>query len=92
MPCQTDQDATLTKLIVGYQGGSLADFEEVYALLATPIQRFLNAATGDPGLAEELLVKTFLEMHAHRHTYRAPNSVRRWALDIADYVYRKRLR
>jgi hypothetical protein len=79
----------LVELMVAYQGGSLSSFEQLYSLLAVPIRRWLGNAIDHPARAEEMLTETFLQIHAHRNTYRAPRSVERWARDVAAYVLRR---
>jgi hypothetical protein len=81
--------ARLVELMVAYQRGSLSSFEQLYSLLAVPILRRLRDAIDHPLRAEEMLTETFLQIHAHRHTYRAPRSVERWARDVAAYVLRR---
>jgi DNA-directed RNA polymerase specialized sigma24 family protein len=80
----------LVDLMVGYQRGSLSSFEQLYSSLAAPILRLLSEAVDHPRRAEEMLHETFLQIHVHRHTYRAPRSVERWARDVASYVLRRR--
>jgi len=78
----------LVELMVGYQGGNLSAFEQLYSLLAAPIRSSLADVTGCPRLADDLMIQTFLQIHAHRHTYRPPHSVERWVRDVAVYCLR----
>lgn len=85
-PRRSDDDR-LRALMVAYQGGDLAAFEQLYALLAPPLGRWLRARLGDADRAEDLLQEAFLQIHRARHTYDRSYPVGPWAYAIARHVW-----
>lgn len=82
----TDSELRLQQLMVGYQSGSAAAFDELYGLLAPGLNGYLLKQCRDRTLAEELLQETFLQLHRSRQTYRADAPVKPWAFAIARHV------
>ncbi len=83
----TTRDPDLSALMVAYQAGELAAFDELYALLAPRLRGYLSSLTWNPSLAEDLLQETFLQIHRSRRTYLTPRPVRPWAFAIARHVF-----
>ena len=83
----TTRDPDLSALMVAYQAGELAAFDELYALLAPRLRGYLSSLTWNPSLAEDLLQETFLQIHRSRRTYMRPRPVRPWAFAIARHVF-----
>lgn len=77
----------LDDLMVAYQAGELEAFEELYAVLAPKLRGYLTSLTWNPGLAEDLLQETFLQLHRSRHTYMPHRPVQPWAFAIARHVF-----
>ncbi len=72
------------ELMVSYQAGDLAAFEQLYAALANELRRFFERQ--QRGLAHDLVQEAFLELHRSRRTYRPPLPVRPWVYGIARNV------
>lgn len=81
-PC----DADLAALMVAYQDGSLAAFEQLYGALAKPMRGYFRARVGTEALVADLVQDTFLELHRSRRTYQPGRPVRAWAFGIAHHV------
>lgn len=80
-------DEALAGLMEAYQGGDVAAFEALYAVLAPPLKGYLRALTRDATTADDVLQETFLQMHRARHTFRPGHPVRPWAYAIARNVF-----
>jgi RNA polymerase sigma-70 factor (ECF subfamily) len=87
MSTRMQDDVRLRALMVAYQGGELGAFEQLHALLAPPLIRWLRAQTRDAAEAEDLLQEAFLQIHRARHTYDASYPVTPWAYAIARHVW-----
>lgn len=77
----------LRALMIRYQGGSLEAFQEIYALLANPVRRYLSHLAGGSDIADDLLQETFLQMHRSRAAYNPAYAVRPWVFGLARNVF-----
>lgn len=75
--------------MIAYQGGELAAFERLHALVAGDIERFFTVALRDATAAKDLAQETFLELHRARRSYLPPLPVRPWVFGIARNVERR---
>ena len=82
----------LIELMIGYQKGSMHDFEGLYAALQQPLLRYLWTFVRNSAAAEDLLQDTFLQIHRARHTYTPPRPVRPWVYAISRHVALMHLR
>jgi RNA polymerase sigma-70 factor (ECF subfamily) len=82
----------LIKLMIGYQEGSMDDFEGLYAALKQPLLRYLWTFVRNATVAEDLLQETFLQIHRARQTYTPPRPVRPWIYAITRHVALMHLR
>jgi RNA polymerase sigma-70 factor (ECF subfamily) len=80
------EDERLTGLMIGYQNGSMDDFEGLYAALKQPLLRYLWTYVRNTTIAEDLLQETFLQIHRARQTYTPPRPVRPWIYAITRHV------
>lgn len=86
------EDHRLTTLMIGYQNGSMDDFEGLYAALKQPLLRYLWTFVRNATVAEDLLQETFLQIHRARQTYTPPRPVRPWIYAITRHVALMHLR
>ena len=77
----------LRALMIRYQGGSLEAFQEIYALLANPVGRYLSHLAGGSDIADDLLQETFLQMHRSRAAYNPAYAIRPWVFGLARNVF-----
>jgi RNA polymerase sigma-70 factor, ECF subfamily len=84
-------EARLVGSMTAYQTGELDGFMQLYAELATELERFFTAHCG-PAAAEDLAQETFLEIHRSRRSYRPPRPVRPWVFGLARNVLRRHRR
>ena len=77
----------LQALMVSYQAGDLAAFDQVYALLAPVIRGFLRRRLTAPAALDDLVQESFLQIHRARHTYDPAYPVTPWAVAIARHVW-----
>lgn len=82
----------LIDLMICYQTGDIAAFEELYQTLRSRLYRYLVSLTLNPVETEELLQETFLQLHRSRRTYQPRRPVMPWAFAIARHVYLMRQR
>jgi RNA polymerase sigma-70 factor (ECF subfamily) len=82
----------LIELMIGYQNGSLDDFEALYAALQQPLLRYLWTFVRNSTVAEDLLQDAFLQIHRARHTYTPSRPVRPWVYAISRHVALMHLR
>jgi RNA polymerase sigma-70 factor (ECF subfamily) len=82
----------LIELMVGYQKGSMGDFEELYGVLRQPLLGYLWTFVRNGTVAEDLLQDTFVQIHRARHTYTPPRPVRPWVYAISRHVALMHLR
>ena len=66
-----------------YSNGDDAAFAELYDAIAPRLLRFLLRVTRDLPTAEDLMQRTFLQMHRARGTFISGAAVMPWALMIA---------
>jgi RNA polymerase sigma-70 factor (ECF subfamily) len=83
-PCA--DDGALIALMVAYQAGDLAAFEQLYAILVDDVRGYFARAHRDGNVAGDLAQDVFLELHRARRTYTPPLPVRPWVFGIARNV------
>jgi RNA polymerase sigma-70 factor, ECF subfamily len=83
-----DGEARLVSAMIAYQAGKLDGFTDLYAELASDLERFFVGTAGRE-VAEDLVQDAFLEIHRSRRTYRAPRPVRPWVFGLAWNVLRR---
>jgi RNA polymerase sigma factor (sigma-70 family) len=88
--CPDDQ--ALRALMASYQAGCFEAFDELYALVAPAVRRFLAGRLRDAGRAEDVLQETFLQMHRARRSYDPAYPVLPWVLAIARHCWLMELR
>ena len=86
------EEERLIALMIGYQKGSMDDFEGLYAALKQPLLRYLWTFVRNATMAEDLLQDTFLQIHRARQTYTPPRPVRPWVYAITRHVALMHLR
>ena len=74
------EEERLIALMIGYQNGSMGDFEALYSALRQPLLRYLWTFVRNATVAEDLLQETFLQIHRARQTYTPPRPVRPWTV------------
>lgn len=87
-----EEEKRLIALMIGYQKGSMDDFEGLYAALKQPLIRYLWTFVRNAAAAEDLLQETFLQIHRARQTYTPPRPVRPWIYAITRHVALMHLR
>jgi RNA polymerase sigma-70 factor (ECF subfamily) len=87
-----EEEERLVALMIGYQNGSMDDFERLYAALKQPLLRYLWTFVRNTAAAEDLLQETFLQIHRARQTYTPPRPVRPWIYAITRHVALMHLR
>lgn len=80
-------EVRLRALMVSYQSGDLDAFDQLYALLAPPLRRYVGRQAHDAERVSDLLQETFLQIHRARHTYDPGYPVMPWAIAIARHVW-----
>jgi RNA polymerase sigma-70 factor, ECF subfamily len=83
---------TLRSLMVSYQSGRFEAFDELYALVAPAVRRYLASKVRDAAKVDDLLQETFLQIHRARHTFDPAYPLMPWALAIARHVWLMDLR
>src|ERR1700680_4036113 len=73
--------------MIGYQGGSLEAFQEIYAQLAAAVRRHLSHLAGGSEIADDLRQETFLQMHRSRAAYNPAYAVKPWVFGLARNVF-----
>jgi RNA polymerase sigma-70 factor (ECF subfamily) len=86
------EEKRLIELMIGYQKGSMDDFEGLYSALKQPLLRYLWTFVRNATVAEDLLQETFLQIHRARQTYTPPRPVRPWIYAITRHVALMHLR
>ena len=86
------EEERLIALMIGYQKGSMDDFEGLYAALKQPLLRYLWTFVRNATVAEDLLQDTFLQLHRARQTYTPRRPVRPWVYAITRHVALMHLR
>lgn len=84
---ECEASTSQVELMVAYQAGDLKAFEAFYHRLSPKLLGYLSSLTWEPGLAEDLLQETFLQIHRSRHTYLPGRPVQPWAFAIARHVF-----
>lgn len=84
-------EARLVAAMLAYQAGELGGFTDLYAELASDLERFFVVTAGRESAAD-LVQDTFLQIHRSRRTYLAPKPVRPWAFGLARNVLRRHRR
>jgi RNA polymerase sigma-70 factor, ECF subfamily len=80
------EDPRLRELMRDYQSGRFEAFDELYALLAPVVRRYLLSHARDAARADDLVQETFLQLHRARHTYDSAYAVTPWVVAIARHV------
>lgn len=81
------QDLRLRALMREYQAGRFEAFDELHALLAPALRRYLLSQVRDAAKADDLVQDTFLQLHRARHTYDSSYPLTPWAMAIARHVW-----
>jgi len=81
-------DASDEGLLAAYCAGDRVAYEALFRRYQDPLCRHLERMLGDHGVAEDLVIETFLRLHRHRHRFRAGASVRSWVYTIARNLAR----
>ncbi len=85
-------EVKLSALMVRYQSGQFEAFDELYALVAPMVRRFLLGKVRDQAKADDLVQETFLQIHRARHTFDPAFPLVPWAMAIARHVWLMDLR
>lgn len=85
-------DVRIRALMARYQAGELEAFDELYALAAPVVGRWLRGRAADPARVEDLVQDTFLALHRARHTYDPARPVLPWLFAIARHTWLMDLR
>jgi RNA polymerase sigma-70 factor, ECF subfamily len=80
------------ELMIRYQAGEEAAFEEIYARYGKKIYRFLMRRLGQPDDCAELFQETFLRLHRGRSSYKPEMPFKTWLYTIANNLVRDSLR
>ena len=81
------EDTRLRDLMVEYQLGRFEAFDQLYALVAPPVRRYLLSQARDAARADDLLQETFLQVHRARHTFDPSFPLTPWVMAIARHVW-----
>ena len=81
------EDDRIRALMRQYQAGCFDAFDELHALLAPVLRRYLLSQARDAAKADDLVQETFLQLHRARHTYDPGYPVTPWAMAIARHVW-----
>ena len=81
------EDDELRDLMIQYQGGSHAAFEELYSRLVPSLRRYLMYLGYGVQTADDLLQETFLHIHRCRAAYNPGFAVRPWVFGLARNVF-----
>ena len=80
-------ETQLRALMVRYQAGEFEAFDQIYAVVAPPLRRYLYGQSRDAAKADDLVQETFLHMHRARHTFDPAFPLMPWAIAIARHVW-----
>lgn len=83
---QLAQGERLRQLMREYQEGRFEAFDEIHAVLAPALRRYLLGQTRDGAKADDLVQETFLQIHRARHTFDVKYPLMPWAMAIARHV------
>lgn len=84
---EDDPTRDVIRIMIAYQRGSLAAFDELFVDLSAETRNYLAYMSGDRARAAQLLEETFLQVHRVRATYLPPRPVKQWVFGIARNVY-----
>jgi RNA polymerase sigma factor (sigma-70 family) len=87
MTTRMPETVRLRALMASYQSGHLAAFDELYALAAPMVRRYLGSRLALAHRVDDLVQETFLQMHRARHTYDPAYPLEPWLLAIARHVW-----
>ena len=73
-----------TRLVLLAQSGDRAALEELFESIQNPLGRYVRAATGDAGLAEDVMQEVFILIYRKLYWLRDPELFRPWAYRIAS--------
>jgi RNA polymerase sigma-70 factor (ECF subfamily) len=76
------------ELMLAYQRGSTAAFEELFTRYKVRLFNYLRRSLGDPMQAEDLLQTLFLRVHRARETYQPSATFSTWIYTIARNLVR----
>ena len=80
------------ELMIRYQAGEEAAFEEIYARYGKKIYGFLMRRLRQPDDCAELFQETFLRLHRGRSSYKPEMPFKTWLYTIANNLVRDSLR
>ncbi len=80
------------ELMVRYQGGEEAAFEEIYRRYGKKIYGFIMRRLSNPDTSAELFQETFLRLHRGRDLYRSEMPFKPWLYTIANNLIRDRFK
>ena len=80
------------ELMVRYQGGDEAAFEEIYGRYGKKIYGFIMRRLTNPDISAELFQETFLRLHRGRNLYRPEMPFKPWLYTIANNLIRDRFK
>jgi RNA polymerase sigma-70 factor (ECF subfamily) len=80
------------ELMIAYQAGDTAAFEEIYNRYGKKIYGFLMHRLTNPDTSAELFQETFLRLHRGRDLYRPGMPFKPWLYAIANNLVRDRLK
>ena len=83
---EDEKDDVLPGLMVRYQAGDMAAFQEIYGRLERALRGYLRSLVAPGVEVEDLLQNAFLQMHRSRRTYQPGQPVRPWVFAIARHV------
>lgn len=84
---QLAQGKRLRQLMREYQEGRFEAFDELHAVLAPPLRRYLLGQARDAAKADDLVQETFLQIHRARHTFDPAYPLMPWVMAIARHVW-----
>jgi RNA polymerase sigma-70 factor (ECF subfamily) len=87
MTTRMPESVRLRALMASYQAGHIEAFDELYALVAPAVRRYLLSLARDVTRADDLLQETFLQIHRARHTFDPAYPLMPWALAIARHCW-----
>ena len=80
------------ELMIRYQGGDEAAFEEIYSRYGKKIYGFIMRRLTNPDTSAELFQETFLRLHRGRSLYRPDMPFKPWLYTIANNLIRDRFK
>lgn len=80
------EDAALAALMVRYQQGEIAAFDELYRRSLPMIRGYLAALTRHGARVADLTQECYLQIHRSRRTYDPTRPLRPWLLAVARHV------